>query len=138
MSKTVKWLLGGIVICAVLYFVISFFAVSWLSYFSTPPAIKTLGDKELIQKIKKEYNLQEIERTPAYEREIKQDTATYALYLYSKDFCGIPADSVQTKSMKIVQEINNINLDPKFYKYKIVFCCKLYNPNGVSFQYLRK
>jgi hypothetical protein len=138
MSKTLKWILIGILGSIILYWGISFFAVSWLSYFSSPKRIENVEEKKLITKIKTEYNIQEIERTPEYEREIKEDTATYTLYLYSKNFCGIKMDSVKKNSIKIANEINKLNLDPKFYQYKLVFCCKLYNPNGVSIQYLRK
>ncbi len=138
MNKTLKWFLGTVIICIILYFGIKFFAVSWLSYFSSPPRIESMGDEKLIEKIKKEYNLQEVERTPVFEREMKKDTATYTLYLYSKEFCEIKADSIQKKSKNIAKEINRSNLESRFYKYKIVFCCKLYNPNGTSFQYLRK
>ncbi|MCA6067583.1 hypothetical protein JI747_010370 [Chryseobacterium sp. RG1] len=138
MNKTLKWLLGLVIICTLLYFGIKFFAVSWLSYFSNPPRIESMGDENLIEKIKKDYHLQEVERTPAFEREVKKDTVTYALYLYSKDFCEIKEDSIYGKSKNIAREINKLKLDSRFYKYKIVFCCKLYNPSGISFQYLRK
>lgn len=139
MNKTLKWILIGVLTCVILYFGISFFAVSWLSYFSNPKRIENVQEKKVLEKIKTKYNIQEIERTPEYEKDIiEKDTATYTLYLYSKNFCEIKTDSVKESSMQIAKEINQIDLDPKFYKYKLVFCCKLYNPNGISFQYVRK
>lgn len=139
MNKTLKWILIGITGTVILYFSVSFIAVFMLTYFSSSKKIENKGEEKIFEKIKRDYHIEEIERTPNYEREIKnKDTLTYTLYLYSKDFCNLKNDSLAKNSLKIAKELNSINLDPKFYQYRLVFCCKLYNPNGTVIQYMRK
>ncbi|RXM52408.1 MULTISPECIES: hypothetical protein [unclassified Chryseobacterium] len=139
MNKTLKWFLIGISGAILLYFAASFVAVFMLTYFSSSKRIENKSEEKIFEKIKREYHIEEIERNPKYEREIKdKDTVTYTLYLYSKDFCNLKTDSLTKNSLKIAKELNSINLDPKFYQYRLVFCCKLYNPNGTVIQYLRK
>lgn len=139
MNKTLKWFLIGISGAILLYFVASFVAVFMLTYFSSSKKIENKGEEKIFEKIKRDYHIEEIELTPNYEREIKnKDTVTYTLYIYSKGFCNIKMDSMKKNSLKIAKEINSINLDSKFYQYRLVFCCKLYNPNGTAIQYLRK
>lgn len=139
MNKILKWILIGITGAVLVYFLASFIAVFMLTYFSSPKRIEYTGEEKIFEKIKRDYHIEEIERHPKYEREIKdKDTATYTLFLYSKDFCNTKPDSLRKNSLKIFKEINSINLDPKFYQYRLVFCCKLYNPNGTVIQYERK
>lgn len=139
MNKILKWILLGITGTVVLYFAVSFVAVFMLTYFSSPKRIENNGEEKILEKIKRNYHIEEIEREPKYEREIKgKDTITYTLYLYNKEFCNIKPDSVKMKSLKIAKEINSINLPPKFYQYRLVFCCQLYNPNGTAIQYIRE
>lgn len=139
MNKTLKWFLIGISGAILLYFAASFVAVFMLTYFSSSKKIENKDEEKIFEKIKRDYHIEEIERTPNYEREIKnKDTVTYTLYLYSKGFCNIKTDSMKKNSLKIAKEINSINLDSKFYQYRLIFCCKLYNPNGTAIQYLRK
>ncbi|BAP33574.1 uncharacterized protein CHSO_4537 [Chryseobacterium sp. StRB126] len=139
MNKTLKWLFIGITGAVLLYFAASFSAVFILTYFSSSKRIENNGEEKVFEKIKRDYHIEEIEREPKYEREIEdKDSITYTLYLYSKDFCDIKPDSLKKNSLKIAKEVSHINLDSKFYQYRLVFCCKLYNPNGTAIQYLRK
>ncbi|MGE8554583.1 MAG: hypothetical protein ACN6OB_11700 [Chryseobacterium jejuense] len=138
MNKTFKWLLIGITSAILLYFATSFVAIFMLTYFSSSKRIENNGEEKVFEKIKRDYHIEEIEREPKYEREIEdKDTITYTLYLYSKDFCNIKPDSLKKNSLKIAKEVSHINLDSKFYQYRFVFCCKLYNPNGTVIQYVR-
>jgi hypothetical protein len=139
MNKTLKWILIVISGTLLLYFMASFVAVFMLTYFSSSKRIENKVEEKVFEKIKKDYHIEEIEREPKYEREIKdKDTATYILYLYSKDFCHIKPDSLKKNSLKIAKEINSIHLDSKFNQYRLTFCCKLYNPNGHVIEYIRK
>ncbi|WP_347220048.1 hypothetical protein [Chryseobacterium sp.] len=139
MNKILKWILIGIAGTVLLYFVTSFVAVFMLTYFSSPKKIEYKGEEKIFEKIKRDHHIEEIERDPKYEIEIKdKDTATYTLFLYSKDFCNTKPDSLRKNSLKIAKEINSINLHPKFYQYRLVFCCKLYNPHGTAILYERK
>lgn len=139
MNKIIKWILIVIAGIALLYFLASVTAVLMLTYFSSSKRIENKREEQVFEKIKSDYHIEEIERDPKYERQIKKkDTVTYTLYLYSKDFCNIHPDSIGSHSLKIAKEINQINLDPKFYQYRLVFCCRLYNPTGPTIQYLRK
>lgn len=139
MNKILKWIFIGIGCAVLLYFIASFAAVFMLTYFGSPKRIENKGEEKTFEKIKKDYHIEAIERDPKYEREIKdKDTATYTLYLYSKVFCNIQPDSVRKNSLEIAQEINSMNLDSKFHQYRLVFCCRLYNPNGTAIQYSRK
>lgn len=139
MTKVLKWIFIGIASAILSYFLVSFIAVFMLTYFSSSKSVENKGEEKIFEKIKETYHIEEIERTPKYEREIKdKDTVTYTLYLYSKHFCNIQKDSLSKNSLKIAKEINSINLDSKFYQYRLIFCCKLYNPEGIAIQYIRK
>ncbi|MGU3375456.1 hypothetical protein [Chryseobacterium sp. M5A1_1a] len=139
MNKIIKWILIVSVGCILLYLVANFAAVFMLTYFNSSKRIENTGEQRIFEKIKKDYSIENIERTPEYERQIKnKDTATYTLYLYSKSNCDIENDSLKKNSLNIVKEINSIHLDSKYYKYRLVFCCQSYNPNGAAIQYLRK
>lgn len=139
MNKIFKWILIGITATTLLYFVASFVAVFMLTYFSSSKRIGSKDEEKILEKIKRDYHIEEIESHPKYEREIKdKDTATYTLYLYSKSFCNMKPDSVRKSSLKIAKVLNSIHWDPKFYQYRLVFCCRLYNPEGTTIQYLRK
>lgn len=139
MNKVLKWILiictGGIL----LYLATSFFAVFMLTYFSSSKRINHPEEERIFERIKKDYHIETIERSPEFERQVKnQDTLTYTLYLYSKKNCDIEPDSMKNNALGIAKEINNIHLESKYYKYRLVFSCKAYNPNGSNFEFLRK
>lgn len=139
MNKVLKWILiictGGIL----LYLAASFFAVFMLTYFSSSKRINLPAEEKAFEKIKKVYHIETIERSPEFERQVKnQDTITYTLYLYSKSNCNIEPDSLKKNALRIAKEIDNIHLESKYYKYRLVFSCKAYNPNGFDFEFLRK
>ncbi|MGL6126940.1 hypothetical protein [Chryseobacterium artocarpi] len=139
MNKVLKWIL---IICTgsiLLYLAASFFAVFMLTYFSSSKRINHPEEERIFERIKKDYHIETIERSPEFERQVKnQDTLTYTLYLYSKKNCNIEPDSMKKNALGIAKEINNIHLESKYYKYRLVFSCKAYNPNGFDFEFLRK
>lgn len=139
MNRVLKWILIICIGSLLIYLATNLFAVFMLTYFSSSKRINHPGEEKLFEQIKKDYHIETIERTPEFERQIKdQDTITYSLYLYSKHNCDIESDSMRNNALKIAKKINTIHLDPKYYKYRLIFSCKAYNPSGSEIEFLRK
>lgn len=120
------------------YFVFLFIATSWLSYFSNPKYIHIENEKMVLEKIKDKYNISAIESIPIRNIEENKPSITYKVYVYDKRYCIPDKIKLEKEAKAIFNEISFIKLPSNVNKYEIVFCCKLYNPNGISFEYYTK
>jgi len=97
----------------------------------------TPGDGELrpaeivlFEELKGELKIEDIYSLPNYHISNPRDTTTYMLYIKLKD-CNSIDSIVNIKANSIVQRIyNQVNLNPKFIAYDIVFTCNGYDENG--------
>lgn len=140
MTKTIKQILIIASVGIILYLGAGFFAVFWLTYFSSPKRAESLPkEKILFAKLKKEYHLDEKGRSPETEHRLltPKDTLTYILYLSGID-CVKNKKEADTVSLKIAQEINHLDLHPNFYKYEIILFCESNPPGELRYQFLRK
>ncbi len=124
----------------VLYFGAGFLAVFFLTYFSSPKRIESLPkEKVLFARLKKDYHLEKIERSPETEHQLlaPKDTLIYTLYL-SKIDCGKSEEEMKSGALAIAKEINTLDWHPNFYKYEIFFYCKQSPPGIATYRFLRK
>lgn len=140
MTKIIKRILMIAGVGIILYLGISFFAVFWLTYFSSPKRIESLPqEKKMFTRLKKEYHLKKIERAPETEHRLltPKDTLTYSLYLTGVD-CTRNEEEMKRETLEISKEVNKLGLHQNFYKYEIVFYCQKFPPGVLRYQFLRK
>ena len=111
MNKKIKIISISVSVLFIGYYAFYFVVISGINYFSNPQYIEIENEKTELKKIKDKYNITEIESFPIKKAEEKKPSITYKIYAYE-----LPS---------------NVN------RYEIVFCCNLYNPNGVSFEYYK-
>ena len=90
-----------------------------------------------MKKIKDKYNITEIESFPIKKAEEKKLSITYKIYAYDTRYCTPDKIKLEKEAKAIFSEISFMKLPPNVNRYEIVFCCNLYNPNGVSFEYYK-
>ena len=90
-----------------------------------------------MKKIKDKYNITEIESFPIKKAEEKKPSITYKIYAYDTRYCVSDKIKLEKEAKAIFSEISFMKLPSNFNRYEIVFCCNLYNPNGVSFEYYK-
>jgi len=140
MKKAIKWGLITLSVGTFLYLAISFFVVSWLSYFSSSKRAElTSQEKIFFKKLKTKYGFEEISRTPETEKKRfhPKDTIAYELYMSYID-CNKTKNDYQNTADSIVKQMNqNIDLDKKFYKYIITLYCDSGTNPSYKYSYLR-
>ena len=124
-------------ICLVGYYVFLFIAISWINYFSNPQYIEIENEKTELKKIKDKYNITEIESFPIKKAEERKPSITYKIYAYDTRYCVPDKIKLEKEAKAIFSEISFMKLSSNVNRYEIVFCCNLYNPNGVSFEYYK-
>jgi hypothetical protein len=88
------------------------------------------AEKVLFEELKGELKIEDIYRLPNYHISNPRDTTTYMLYIKLKD-CNSIDSIVNIKANSIVNRIyNQVNLNPKFIAYDIIFTCNGYDKNG--------
>ena len=87
--------------------------------------------------IKDKYNITEIESFPMKKAEEKKTSITYKIYAYDTRYCAPDKIKLEKEAKAIFSEISFMKLPSNANRYEIVFCCNLYNPNGVSFEYYK-
>lgn len=136
--KIVFVILGLCVIC---YFGFLFLSISFINYFSNAKRIELLPEEKILfERLKNKYGFEEIVRTPETEKRLlyPKDTLSYTLYIDYID-CNKEKEYYKPLSDSIFVEIkHNIKLDPKFYKYEIIFYCKNGTLRVYEFSKLKK
>ena len=136
-KKKIKIILIAVSVLFIGYYAFYFVVISGINYFSNPQYIEIENEKTELKKIKDKYNITEIESFPMKKAEEKKPSITYKIYAYDTRYSTPDKIKLEKEAKAIFSEISFMKLPPNVNRYEIVFCCNLYNPNGVSFEYYK-
>jgi hypothetical protein len=122
MNKKNKIIIITIIAIGLLIYRFGFILIFWLTATPRDGELR-LAEKVLFEEIKKELNAKEIDRSPRHHISNPRDTTSYEIII-SEIACRKLQDSLSIIAKSIVIKANKrLKLNPKFYKYKIIFYC---------------
>ncbi|MBT2622086.1 hypothetical protein [Chryseobacterium sp. ISL-6] len=130
-----KWILIILGALVLIFLIIryGFLLVFWLT---TPNGGElSLKEQVLFERIKADMHVDKISREPKYDMAKSGDTVTYKIFVNNIKCDQWNDQQLQGESNRIKKEIDNMNLNKKFYKYTVIYRCK--DGEDMRFSYLR-